>query len=194
MLQRIAASILALLAATACSDDHDYNAKDVSGLMPDLQFELARAPSGETVSEATFEGKVTAVFFGFTHCRNVCPATMAKFSQAIEAMETEHADQVRVLFVSVDPKRDTLERLDEYTSGFGKRIVGLRGEESYLRELTKRYRVTFGYGEPGEDGHYAVSHSSATFIFDESGELRLLARPDQSIQGLKEDLTHLVES
>ncbi len=197
MLQRLAQWIVAAFAAAAlaaCSEDHQWNAKDVSGLMPDLQFELARAPSGERVTAADFQGKVTVVYFGFTHCPDVCPATLAKFSQALQGMELQQADQVRVLFVSVDPKRDTLERLAQYTGGFGERFVGLRGDEAYLRELTKRYRVTFGYGEPDDDGNYSVSHSNAAFIFDESGKLRLLARPDQSIEALKEDLTHLVDS
>lgn len=197
MLHRlIVAAVITLagMALAACSEDHQWNAKDVSGLMPDLQFELARAPSGKEVTAADYQGKVTIVYFGFTNCPDVCPATMAKFSQALQAMESDQADQVRVLFVSVDPKRDTLERLAGYTDGFGERFVGLRGQEDYLRELTKRYRVTFGYGEPDANGNYNVSHSNAAFIFDGSGKLRLLARPDQSVEGLKEDLTHLVES
>jgi protein SCO1/2 len=185
---------VAALSLTACSEDPQWNAKDVSGLMPDLQFELARAPGGETVTASDYAGKIKLVFFGFTYCRNVCPATMAKLGQALSAMPEDAADDVRVLFVSVDPERDTLQRLTDYTSGFGERFVGLRGEIDYLRDLTKRYRTTFSYGEPNEDGHYMVSHSSAVFIFDRSGKLRLLAKPDQSIKGMAADLERLVES
>jgi protein SCO1/2 len=197
MTQRILKGLLTAVAAlslAACTEDPNWNAKDVSGLMPDLQFELARAPSGDTVTAADYAGKIKLVFFGFTYCRDVCPATMAKLGQALSAMPEQTADDVRVLFVSVDPKRDTPQRLADYTSGFGERFVGLLGEIDYLRELTKRYRTTFSHGEPNEDGHYMVSHSSAVFVFDRSGKLRLLAKPDQSINGLVADLERLVES
>lgn len=194
MLQRIAL-ILALAAGAVlagCGEERAWNTKDVSGLMPDLELELTQASTGDTVTEAAWADKVRVVYFGFTHCPDVCPATLAKYSQALQGMDPETADAIRILFISVDPKRDTLERLDQYATAFGERFVGLRGEIPYLRDLTKRYRVTFGYGEPDENGYYDVSHSSAAFVFDRDGELRLLTRPDDSIEALQADLERLV--
>ena len=102
------------------------------------------------------------------------------------------ADDVRVLFISVDPERDTLEKLAQYVDAFGERFVGLRGSIPRLRDLTKRYRVTFSHGEPDEQGFYDVSHSTAAFIFDREGEIRLLARSSSSIDAIAGDLERLV--
>jgi protein SCO1/2 len=183
-------SLLALAAVVllaGCEQQEPWQTKDVSGLMPELEFELTRAADGETISEAAYAEKIRVVYFGFTNCPDVCPTTLAKFSQAFGGMEESMADRFRVLFISVDPERDTLERLENYAGAF----VGLRGEIPYLRDLTKRYRVTFGYGKPDDNGWYNVSHSTAAFIFDPQGELRLLVRPDDSIDAIQADLERL---
>lgn len=183
---------LTLLLVTGCAEEKPWNLRDVGGLMPDLEFELTRAQDRAAVTEAAYDGKVTVLFFGFTHCPDVCPLTLARLSQALGQMDAADADAVRVLFVSVDPERDTAERLARYVEGFGERFVGLRGPVPYLRDLTKRYRTTFGYGEPDENGFYDVSHSSAAFIFDRDGAIRLLAREDDDIDGIAADLERLV--
>lgn len=180
----------AALLLAACAEEHSWNLRDISGVMPDLQFELTRAGDGETVTQADYEGNVTVVFFGFTNCPDVCPLTMSKFSGALDGMDG--ADDVRFLFVSVDPERDTPEVLERYTSSFGEQFVGLRGDIPTLRELTKRYRVTFSHGEPDDNGYYDVSHSSAAFIFDRDGDVRLLARQDDSVDEIRTDLERLV--
>jgi len=191
LIQRYAWVLLITVALGGCSEDRSWNAKDVSGLMPDLAFELTRASDGRKVTAGDYAGKVRVVYFGYTSCPDACPAMMGKLSQVLSAMPQSSADQVRVLFVSVDPERDTRERLARYMNGFGERFVGLRGKEATLRELTKRYRVTFGYSEPDESGFYKVSHSNAAFIFDEQGQLHLLARPRLSIEDFAQDLTRL---
>ena len=183
---------MALLLVAACAEEQPWNLRDVSGLMPELEFELTRAADGETVTAETYEGQVTVLYFGFTHCPDICPLTLARFSQALEQMG-DAAQGARVLFVSVDPKRDTRERLQRYVASFGEEFVGLRGEIPELRELTKRYSTTFGYGEPNEAGFYDVSHSSAAFIFDREGELRLLAREDADLDAIAADLQRLLD-
>ncbi|MDZ7829503.1 MAG: SCO family protein [Halofilum sp. (in: g-proteobacteria)] len=193
---RIAAGIalaLGALAVNGCTEPEPWNVRDISGLMPDLEFELTRAETGKTVTEAAFDDKVKVMYFGFTSCPDMCPLTMARMSQALGQMDEETADEVRILFVSVDPERDTPERLAQYVDSFGERFVGLRGEIPYLRDLTKRYRTTFGYGKPDDSGFYDVSHSNAAFIFDRSGEIRLLAREDDDIDAIAADLERLVE-
>lgn len=204
---RFALVAMALL-LSACAEEQSWNLRDISGVMPDLRFELTRAADGATVTQADYEGKVTVLFFGFTNCPDVCPLTMSKFAAALDGME--RADDVRFLFVSVDPRRDTREVLRDYVGAFGAQFVGLRGDIPVLRELTKRYRVTFSYGdgyehddESGGDEHggeegdhdhgdYDVSHSSAAFVFDRDGDVRLLARQDASIDAIQADLEQLV--
>ncbi|MFL1455486.1 SCO family protein [Marinobacter sp. GN3S48] len=171
-------------------EDDSWHGKDIQGLMPGLAFELTDT-SGETVSAGELDGQIRLLFFGFTSCPDVCPTTLQKLSQAIKAMPSELQSQTLALFVSVDPKRDTPERLASYVDFFGKRIVGLTGDEPELRELAKRYRTTFGYDEPDADGNYAVSHSSAVYVFDRDGEARLLIRPDLSADQIRQDLIAL---
>ena len=206
---RSALVAMALL-LSACGEEQTWNLRDISGVMPDLQFALTRAADGRAVTQTDYEGKVTVLFFGFTSCPDVCPLTMSKFAAALDGME--RADDVRFLFVSVDPRRDTREVLRDYVGAFGEQFVGLRGDIPVLRELTKRYRVTFSYGDGyGQDdesgghehggeagdhdhGDYDVSHSSAAFVFDRDGDVRLLARQDASIDAIQADLEQLVES
>ncbi len=185
---------LAALLAACGEPKPEFRTRDITGLMPELQFELTRAADGATVTGEDYRGVVTVVFFGFTNCPDICPMTMARFSAAFSKLEEGAADEVRVLFVSVDPGRDTLERLHGYVTAFGPRFTGLRGPQEELREVTKRYRVTYGYGEPDESGYYEVSHSSAAFVFDREGEIRLLVRGDDAIEDIAHDLGILVES
>ncbi|MDX1598044.1 MAG: SCO family protein [Marinobacter sp.] len=171
-------------------EDASWHGKDIQGLMPELAFELT-GTSGETVRAEELDGQIRLLFFGFTSCPDVCPTTMQKLSQAIKDMPSEMQSQTLALFVSVDPERDTPERLASYVDFFDKRIVGLTGDEPALRELAKRYRTTFGYDEPDADGNYAVSHSSAVYVFDREGKARLLLRPDLSADEIRQDLVAL---
>ncbi len=176
-----------------CSDNEiSYNGKDISGLMPELEFNLINS-DGDQVTAEDYSGKVRMMFFGFTSCPDICPTAMQTLNRAKSGLPPGLQDDVLMLFVSVDPERDTPERLDKYVSFFGENIVGLTGTEPQLRELAKRYRTTFGYGEPNEKGDYDVSHSSAVYIFDRQGQARLLIRPDQGSEKISQDLIALAQ-
>jgi protein SCO1/2 len=181
-------SILVAVLLTGCSDP-DWRTKDISGLMPALEFQLTDE-HGRSVTAADYRGDVVLLFFGFTHCPDVCPITLAHLKGAL-AQLGEAADEVTVLFVTVDPRRDDLEALREYTDAFGDQFIGLRGDRDKLDRLTKRYRVTYGYGEPDDSGHYSVSHSSAVFAFDRDGEVRLLIRDSDPMEAVVADLRRL---
>ena len=158
--------------------------------MPDLSFSLLDT-DGQRVHASDTQGQVRLLFFGFTSCPDVCPATLAYLKRVFQTMPADLRNDVTALFVSVDPQRDTPERLEQYVSFFSDRIVGLTGSESTLRDLAKRYRTTFGYGEPDADGNYTVSHSSAIYVFDQEGRIRLLLRPDLPKEKVAEDLARL---
>lgn len=195
-MNRFRATVLACLALVlaGCSEsEQSWNAKTIDGLMPDLAFDLTRS-DGETVTAEDYQGQIRLLFFGFTSCPDVCPATMARLSRAIETMPDELQQDVTPLFVSVDPQRDTPEKLGNYVSFFNDRTVGMTGEESALRDLAKRYRTTFGYDKPDERGNYNVSHSAAVYVFDGNGEARLLLRPDLSAEQIAQDLTQLARA
>lgn len=186
------ALLLPFLALVGCSEsDHQWNAKDISGLMPPLEYRLTNT-SGVEVTEQASTGNVRLLFFGFTSCPDICPTTLQKLSRTVKKLPPQQREDVEIIFVSVDPKRDTPERIASYVEFFGDRISGLTGSEKALRDLSKRYRTTFGYEEPDESGNYAVSHSGAVYVFDQTGAPRLLVRPDISDEALRQDLEALL--
>jgi protein SCO1/2 len=183
---------LGLSALFAChSDDASWATKDISGLMPALHFTLTEANRDITVHARDFHGKVVLLYFGYTHCPDVCPMTLERIKMALTKLGKE-AGEVRVLFVSVDPKRDNVDVLRRYTEFFGPQVLGMRGSNTALRNLTKMYRVTYGYDKPDAKGNYAVSHSSAVYVFDRHGEPRLLLRPDDKTAAITADLHQLL--
>ena len=190
-------SAMALLASLVMlggcfGDDENWNGKDISGLMPELAFELT-GTSGDTVTAEQTDGNIRLLFFGFTSCPDICPATLQKLSRAVKDLPAKMRADTQIVFVSVDPQRDTPERIDSYVSFFSDRAIGLTGEEPALRELSKRYRTTFGYDEPDAEGNYNVSHSGAVYVFDREGKARLLIRPELSVEDIRTDLVALAE-
>ncbi len=163
---------------------------DLSGLMPPLEFELHDG-TGKPRYAKDFRGNIVLVYFGYTHCPDICPTTLASLVNATRNLG-EAAERTRILFVSVDPKRDTAAVLQRYGQAFGPRVTALSGTPDQLRALTKRYRVSYGFGKPDADGQYEVSHSSAVFIFDVDGAARLLATGEDSVEKISADLKHLM--
>lgn len=181
-----------LILVGACSRGGEaWALKDISGLMPELSFSLTDASTDADVQATDFRGKIVLLYFGYTHCPDVCPTTLTMLGQAVSALGSQ-AQEVRVLFVTVDPKRDSLTVLRRYAQAFGPEVVGLRGDPGALRALTKRYRVTYGYGKPDALGDYSVSHSSAVYVFDRRGAARLLMRPGDTAAALGGDLKRLL--
>ena len=183
---------IALMLTGCGGNDESWHGKDISGLMPELQFQL-QGTDGNTVTPADSRGNIRLVYFGFTSCPDVCPTTLTDLRRSVQQLPEQYQDDVTTLFVSVDPRRDTPERLASYVNFFGDRIVGLTAEEPALRQLAKRYRTTFGYDEPDASGNYNVSHSSAVYVFDHSGNARLLLRPGLSPEQISEDLAQLAQ-
>jgi protein SCO1/2 len=190
---RLALLVVAGLLAACSRSQTPWGLKDISGLMPPLDFTLTDAGNGATVHGKDFRGKVVLLYFGYTHCPDVCPTTLSLLGRAVAALGNDAA-QVRVLFVSVDPARDTLAQLKTYAAAFGPQVVGLRGSDTELKALTKRYRVTYGYGKPDAHGNYEVSHSSAIYVFDRQGKVRLLAGPGDNALVITADLERLLQS
>lgn len=182
--------LCAALCLCACAPQEPGRLKDISGLVPDLEFSMTDA-AGTPVTAADYRAKAVLLFFGYTHCPDVCPTTLARLQAAIGALRA-HRDEVRVLFVTVDPARDSGALLARYASAFGPEVVGLRGTPQQLEALTRRYRVTYALGAPDASGNYDVAHSGGVFVFDGSGRGRLLARPEDSAPAIAADLERLL--
>jgi protein SCO1/2 len=185
-------AVLLLAGLAACGrGGPPWNLKDISGLLPELAFTLTDANTGRVVHAADFRGQVVLLYFGYTHCPDVCPTTLSRLNRALATLG-QRAPEVRILFVSVDPKRDTVAGLRTYAQAFGPHVAGLRGAPEDLAALVKRYRISYGYGEPNARGDYEVSHSSAVYIFDRKGQARLLALPGDGVESIGKDLARLV--
>ena len=177
---------------SACSKDEHWATKNITGLMPQLKFSMLESNRDKPVQSEDYRGEVTLLYFGYTHCPDVCPLTLGRIKSALAHVGVA-ARHIRVLFVSVDPSRDNQAVLKSYTQYFGPQFIGLYANQAELRELTKRYRVTYGYDKPDKDGNYNVSHSSAVYAFDRKGEARLLIRPTDKVSAITKDLKHLLE-
>jgi len=189
-LRRMVVLLAGLLVACGHSAP-PWGLRDISGLMPPLDFTLTAASDGAPVHGKDFQGRLVLLYFGYTHCPDVCPTTLSLLSHAVAGLG-ERAAQVRILFVSVDPARDTPAQLKTYAAAFGPEAVGLSGSEAELKALTKRYRVSYGYGKADARGDYEVSHSSAVYVFDRAGEIRLLIGPTDAAPVITGDLQRLL--
>jgi protein SCO1/2 len=187
-------SLLAVLLASlcGCARQPAFALQNITGLMPTLDFHLSDA-DGRVVTAEDYRHKVVLLYFGYTYCPDVCPTTLAKLSQAVRSLGTQAAD-VRVLFVTVDPQRDTPAHLESYVRYFGQQFVGLRGDDQALTALTRRYRVTYSLDPPDRNGNYSVEHSSAVFVFDQQGQPRLLAADTDTPQAVAGDLRRLLHN
>lgn len=187
------AVVLLLSSLAACSGSQPpFLLQNITGLMPKLEFTLTDQDN-RVVSARNFRGQVVLLYFGYTECPDACPTTLAMLRQALRSLGSE-AGAVRVLFVSVDPQRDTTSVLKRYVGAFGSQFVGLRGDDAALNALTHRYRVAYHREKPGPDGYYSVDHSSAVFVFDRTGQPRLLAGSTSGAKTIASDLHRLLAS
>ena len=181
-------ALLCLVAACGRSDS-GWHATDITGAMPALDLAMTRANDGKAVSAADYKGRVALLYFGYTHCPDICPTTLANLAEVLQKLGAR-ADDVRVLFVTVDPDRDSLALMKGYVNSFAPQVDGLRGTPNQLTALARRYRVAFSVTEGPP---YEVMHSNAVFVFDKTGRARLVATETKDVEGLTSDIEKLLQ-
>jgi len=143
--------------------------------------------SGATVTADKLQGKPTLLFFGYTHCPDVCPTTLFDVSEVLRAMGKD-ADRVNAYFVSVDPERDTPAIMKDYLSSFDPHLKGLTGDSDAVGKMLSEYRV-YSKKVPGKDGEYTMDHSAMVYLMDRSGRFvapfKLDRKPDEAAADLK---------
>jgi len=186
---------VAVASIGGCQPRSAWHATDVSGAVPALRLSMTRTRDGKVVSAADYRGSVTMLYFGYTYCPDVCPLTLANVGRVLKQLGSA-ANRVRVLFVTVDPDRDTPALLNQYAAAFGPNVDALRGDPDQLASLARRYRVAYSVTPHGSGGSYEVTHSSGIYVFDRDGNARLLVsslstgKPD--IAGTASDLRALL--
>lgn len=193
----IRASLLciALLLAGCSEKSPDWTLYNVTGHLPDLKFTLQGA-GNRTVTERDLQGKTVLLFFGYASCPDICPTTMAQLSEVLQKLGDEARD-VRVVFISVDPHRDTPDVLQAYVDAFNNQAIGLTGNEPQVADLARHYRVAYQIEKPkpGDSAEtYNVTHSRGVFVFDNRGKARLLASDTENVDAVTADLRKLIDA
>jgi len=191
----VLASALALsLSLTACDQAQkprvSFNNTDVTGLDYAKGFTLTDQ-NGQRRSLEDFRGKLVFVFFGFTHCPDVCPTTLAEMAGIMKALGPE-AERLQVVFITLDPERDTPELLASFVPAFHPSFLGLTGDQATIDKVAKDFKV-FAQKVPGKDGKsYTIDHTAGSYVFDAQGRIRLFVRHGQPDDALLKDLRQLL--
>jgi protein SCO1/2 len=184
---RITALLFAMLVLVGCSKpapDQQSHMTDITDGMPRLALHMS--VGGHPVTAEDFRGKVVALYFGYSHCPDVCPTTLANLADMGSRV---HSPDLAILFVTVDPDRDTDAVLADYAKAFSPQVVGLRGDANELADLARRYRVAYTVtkGPP-----YEVIHSNAVFFFDRDGRARLVTTDTTDTASMADDVKRLL--
>jgi protein SCO1/2 len=163
---------------------------DVTGLDYAKGFTLTDH-TGKPRTLADFKGKVVVVFFGYTQCPDVCPTTMAEMATVMQKLGPL-ADQVQVLFITLDPERDTQQLLANYVPAFDKRFIGLRGTPEQTAKTAKEFKVFYSKVPGTSPGTYTIDHTAGSYVFDRDGRLRLFIRHGQGPDPIVHDLRQLL--
>ena len=186
-----ACAVLLALGLGACTKPASFQNTDVTGLRYAEDFALTDH-NGVPRNLASFKGKVVLVFFGYTQCPDVCPTTMVELAKVMQELGPL-ADKLQVLFITVDPERDTQQLLAEYVPAFDKRFLGLRGDAAATAKVAKEFKVFYAKVPGKEPGSYSMDHTAGSYVFDKEGKVRLFVRHGQGTGPLVQDLKQLLQ-
>jgi len=187
-LTRLVVLLMAVLLATACSREEsaldEIHGIELSQAQMGRSFDLVDA-QGQPRSLADFNGRVLVMFFGFLQCPDVCPAALARAAQ-VKKLLGDAAQRVQVVFVTIDPERDTPELLAAYTRAFDPDFIGLTGTAEQIAATAKEFKVF--YQKVPTASSYTMDHTALSYVFDTQGKLQLALRHEQSAEQVVQDL------
>ena len=176
----------------ACSPEAPkFRNTDITGADFGKALELT-GHDGKPRTLADFRGKLVVLFFGYTHCADICPTTLADMAAVMKTLGAD-AGRVQVLFVTVDPERDTPELMAKYVPAFDPSFLGLSGDAAATQRAAKEFRVFYELRPGSAPGAYTVDHSAQSYVLDAKGQLRLFVRHDRIAQDLADDLRVLLK-
>jgi protein SCO1 len=184
--------LIFLLALGACQQgESGFRATDITGAGFGRDFALTDH-TGKPRTLADFRGKVVVIFFGFTHCPDVCPTTLAELAAALKKLGGD-GDRVQVLLVTVDPERDTPQILSQYVAAFDPRFLALRGTSDETARVAKEFKIVYQKVAGARPDSYTMDHSAGTYIFDTQGRLRVYVSYGQGPEVLAHDIALLLQ-
>jgi protein SCO1/2 len=194
MLRRTALATFAgsLLAACSPESKPQFKSVDITGAEYARDFALPDT-DGRMRTLKDFAGKAVVVFFGYTHCPDVCPTTLAEIAEAKKLLGAD-GTRVQGVFITVDPERDKPELLKAYVANFGPDMVALRGSPEQVAAVAKDFKVFYRRVEGKVPGTYFMEHTAASYVFDANGKLRLYTRYGSGAQALADDLKLLLKA
>lgn len=181
--------LLTLAACNAAPNVTNFIGTDITGAEFGKPLALTNH-HGKLTSISDFKGKVVIMFFGYTHCPDVCPTTMSDLRQTMKLLGKD-ADQVQVLFITVDPDRDTQEVLAQFVPSFDKRFIGLRGSLQEVAENMGSYKIFASKVMSSGDSHYTIDHSAGLYVFDKKGTARIYMSYGQKPADIAHDIKQL---
>ena len=177
----------------ACSPKPEFKNIDITGSTAFGKDFSLLDPDGKVRTLADFKGKVVVMFFGYTQCPDICPTTLTEMQQVMTLLGPQ-SDKVQVLFVTVDPERDTAEILKQYVPAFDPRFLGLRpADEAALEKVTKDFKIYYKKVPGSKSGSYTMDHTAGSYAFDPEGRLRLYIKHAQGPETLAHDLKELLK-
>ncbi len=185
--------ILTLCLLASCESNQtskSFVGTDITG----ADFSKSLALTDHTGTPRTledFKGKVVLMFFGFTHCPDVCPTTMLDLKNTMKLLG-DKADEVQVLFVTVDPERDTQEILAKFVPSFDSRFIGLRGDAEQTAETVKNFKIYYAKVPGKSENDYSIDHSAGMYAFDKQGKVRLYLGYGQKAEDIASDVQNLL--
>jgi protein SCO1/2 len=191
-LARSLSTALAVLALLAACDGGGpkFKSIDITGAEYAKGFALTDH-TGKARTLEDFRGKVVVVFFGYTRCPDVCPTTLVELKQVMQALGPD-SDKVQVVFITLDPERDTREVLAQYVPAFDARFLGMYGDAANTLKTAKDFKVFFEKRAGTTPGSYTIDHTAASYAFDKGGRLRLFVKHDQ-VGTLADDIRTLLK-
>ena len=181
--------LLAAALLAGCDGGPKFHSTDITGAPYGKALELSDA-QGKPRHLADWRGKAVVLFFGFTRCPDICPTTLAEVAAAVKTLGAD-AERVQVLFVTLDPERDTEKVLADYVRAFDPRFIALRGDAAATQGAAKEFKIFYEKRKQGDT--YTIDHSAQSYVLDAQGRLRLLVRHDRIGQDLAPDLRTLLQ-
>lgn len=181
---------LTLLLAACSPTPPAFTSTDISAVDWGKDFALTDH-HGQLRHLADFKGKAVVVFFGYTQCPDVCPTTLSSMREVLSRLG-DQASRVQVLFVTLDPERDTAQLLSEYVTAFDPSFLGLRGDEAATRAVAKDFKVFYAKQAGSTPDSYTLDHTTGSYVFDPQGRIRLLVRHGELPESVAADVKRLL--